>query len=182
MNAYSHISSAETRQEPVNAASFGKLIRSVFLGLRTRRIGTRGNSKYHYYGIRVKPSSMLQLSYSVEEQQQQQQEPPMMVNGKSSQQLPKKRPSGQQQNDASDKQQQQQPLPKLTLAPAPQLPEHLRQYLGNALPESSPDHRPSIDIKECQYPSKDKLLLFETAYNKHCQNIHDAVFEMKLTS
>ena len=40
--------------EPVNPASFGKLIRSVFLGLRTRRLGTRGNSKYHYYGIRVK--------------------------------------------------------------------------------------------------------------------------------
>ena len=53
------IFSAETKQEPVNAASFGKLIRSVFLGLRTRRIGTRGNSKYHYYGIRVKPTSIL---------------------------------------------------------------------------------------------------------------------------
>ncbi|TRZ09072.1 hypothetical protein HGM15179_018029, partial [Zosterops borbonicus] len=26
--------------EPVNAASFGKLIRSVFMGLRTRRLGT----------------------------------------------------------------------------------------------------------------------------------------------
>ncbi|CAG2171019.1 unnamed protein product, partial [Oppiella nova] len=45
--------------EPVNAASFGKLIRSVFIGLRTRRLGTRGNSKYHYYGIRVKPGSSL---------------------------------------------------------------------------------------------------------------------------
>ena len=54
----------ETNQEPVNAASFGKLIRSVFLGLRTRRIGTRGNSKYHYYGIRVKPNSVLQFSCS----------------------------------------------------------------------------------------------------------------------
>ena len=51
--------SKETNQDPVNAASFGKLIRSVFLGLRTRRIGTRGNSKYHYYGIRVKPNSTL---------------------------------------------------------------------------------------------------------------------------
>ena len=58
---YSHYQRhcAETKQEPVNAASFGKLIRSVFLGLRTRRIGTRGNSKYHYYGIRVKPTSIL---------------------------------------------------------------------------------------------------------------------------
>lgn len=45
--------------DPVNAASFGKLIRSVFLGLKTRRLGTRGNSKYHYYGIRLKPTSML---------------------------------------------------------------------------------------------------------------------------
>lgn len=32
---------AENKLEPVNAASFGKLIRSVFLGLRTRRLGTR---------------------------------------------------------------------------------------------------------------------------------------------
>ncbi|CAG4966674.1 unnamed protein product [Parnassius apollo] len=46
---------AAHRLEPVNAASFGKLIRSVFVGLRTRRLGTRGNSKYHYYGIRAKP-------------------------------------------------------------------------------------------------------------------------------
>lgn len=45
---------AAHRLEPVNAASFGKLIRSVFVGLRTRRLGTRGNSKYHYYGIRAK--------------------------------------------------------------------------------------------------------------------------------
>lgn len=49
----------ESKIEPVNAASFGKLIRSVFSGLRTRRLGTRGNSKYHYYGIRIKPESIL---------------------------------------------------------------------------------------------------------------------------
>jgi hypothetical protein len=49
----------EQNVEPVNPASFGKLIRSVFLGLRTRRLGTRGNSKYHYYGIRVKADSPL---------------------------------------------------------------------------------------------------------------------------
>lgn len=45
--------------DSVNAASFGKLIRSVFLGLRTRRLGTRGNSKYHYYGIKIKETSHL---------------------------------------------------------------------------------------------------------------------------
>lgn len=51
----------EHKLDPVNAASFGKLIRGVFLGLRTRRLGTRGNSKYHYYGIRLKPDSPLNL-------------------------------------------------------------------------------------------------------------------------
>ncbi|RUS79241.1 hypothetical protein EGW08_012971 [Elysia chlorotica] len=45
--------------DPMNPASFGKLIRSVFLGLRTRRLGTRGNSKYHYYGIRIRANSSL---------------------------------------------------------------------------------------------------------------------------
>ncbi|XP_064194997.1 DNA-binding protein RFX2-like isoform X1 [Anguilla rostrata] len=49
----------EQKLDPVNAASFGKLIRSVFMGLKTRRLGTRGNSKYHYYGIRLKPESPL---------------------------------------------------------------------------------------------------------------------------
>lgn len=49
----------DNKLDAVNAASFGKLIRSVFTGLRTRRLGTRGNSKYHYYGIRIKPGSSL---------------------------------------------------------------------------------------------------------------------------
>lgn len=34
----------EQKLDPVNAASFGKLIRSVFMGLRTRRLGTRYHS------------------------------------------------------------------------------------------------------------------------------------------
>lgn len=65
---YGHYQSfcKETNQEPVNAASFGKLIRSVFLGLKTRRIGTRGNSKYHYYGIRVKADSPLMKTEEVQ--------------------------------------------------------------------------------------------------------------------
>ncbi|CAG03413.1 unnamed protein product, partial [Tetraodon nigroviridis] len=43
--------------QPVNAASFGKIIRQQFPALTTRRLGTRGQSKYHYYGIAVKESS-----------------------------------------------------------------------------------------------------------------------------
>ncbi|XP_060778910.1 transcription factor RFX4 isoform X2 [Neoarius graeffei] len=43
--------------QPVNAASFGKIIRQQFPQLTTRRLGTRGQSKYHYYGLAVKESS-----------------------------------------------------------------------------------------------------------------------------
>lgn len=42
---------------PVNAASFGKIIRHTFPNLKTRRLGTRGQSKYHYYGITIKATS-----------------------------------------------------------------------------------------------------------------------------
>ena len=40
----------EQNLDPVNAASFGKLVRSMFQGLRTRRLGTRlNNVKYFIY-------------------------------------------------------------------------------------------------------------------------------------
>lgn len=32
----------------LNPASFGKLVRVLYHGLRTRRLGVRGESKYHY--------------------------------------------------------------------------------------------------------------------------------------
>jgi hypothetical protein len=51
----------QLRMSSVNAASFGKLIRSVFLGLKTRRLGTRGHSKYHYFGVRAKQHVRLDL-------------------------------------------------------------------------------------------------------------------------
>ncbi|XP_060081441.1 transcription factor RFX4-like [Ylistrum balloti] len=51
--------------QPVNAASFGKIIRQQFPQITTRRLGTRGQSKYHYYGIGVRESSIYyELIYS----------------------------------------------------------------------------------------------------------------------
>ncbi|KAJ8316181.1 hypothetical protein KUTeg_006195, partial [Tegillarca granosa] len=44
--------------QPVNAASFGKIIRQQFPQITTRRLGTRGQSKYHYYGIGVRETSI----------------------------------------------------------------------------------------------------------------------------
>ena len=36
----------------INAASFGKAVRAAFPGIKTRRLGHRGNSKYHYVSLR----------------------------------------------------------------------------------------------------------------------------------
>lgn len=37
---------------PINSASFGKAVRHAFPGIKTRRLGNRGNSKYHYISLR----------------------------------------------------------------------------------------------------------------------------------
>jgi regulatory factor X 1/2/3 len=47
----------ENKLKPLTAALLGKVINNVFVCLRTRRIGKRGNNEYHYYGIRVIPGS-----------------------------------------------------------------------------------------------------------------------------
>ncbi|KAL9007219.1 MAG: hypothetical protein Q9188_000022 [Gyalolechia gomerana] len=39
------------RVPPLNCASFGKLVRIVFPGIQTRRLGMRGESKYHYVDL-----------------------------------------------------------------------------------------------------------------------------------
>ena len=50
---------ANERIKPLNPASFGKLVRLMYPEIKTRRLGVRGHSKYHYCGIRLKgdPSS-----------------------------------------------------------------------------------------------------------------------------
>jgi Glu-tRNA(Gln) amidotransferase subunit E-like FAD-binding protein len=42
----------ETGVQQTNCATFGKILRSVFPNLKTRRLGSRGNTKHHYHGIR----------------------------------------------------------------------------------------------------------------------------------
>ena len=41
------------RVPPLNPASFGKLVRIIFPGIQTRRLGMRGESKYHYVDLEM---------------------------------------------------------------------------------------------------------------------------------
>src|SRR5271154_6799829 len=45
---------ATERLKPLNPASFGKLVRAVYPDIKTRRLGVRGQSKYHYCGIKLR--------------------------------------------------------------------------------------------------------------------------------
>ena len=41
----------DLRVQTLNPASFGKLVRIIFPNIVTRRLGVRGNSKYHYVDL-----------------------------------------------------------------------------------------------------------------------------------
>ncbi|CAD5118414.1 DgyrCDS7124 [Dimorphilus gyrociliatus] len=43
---------------PFCAATLGKIVRMKFPELSTRRLGTRGHSKYHYFGLAIRPNSI----------------------------------------------------------------------------------------------------------------------------
>ncbi|XP_061557102.1 MHC class II regulatory factor RFX1a isoform X2 [Phycodurus eques] len=167
----------EQKLEPVNAASFGKLIRSVFMGLRTRRLGTRGNSKYHYYGLRIKAgSSLLRL---MEDQQhlamrqqpfsQKQRLKPVhkvegMTNGTAS-------GAGQQQL-------QQQGSGQVDISTQVQ---QYQQFLDatRTLPEF-----PDIDLQGKPPPEGielDHIKSFQLLYREHCEAILDVMVNLQFT-
>ncbi|TRY80218.1 hypothetical protein DNTS_032308 [Danionella cerebrum] len=161
----------EQKLDPVNAASFGKLIRSIFMGLRTRRLGTRGNSKYHYYGIRVKPDSPLnrlqeELQYMALRQQPVQQKqrfkPVQKMDGVSSDGFSS---GGQQQTGSAAEQS--------FIAQS----QHHQQFLdgSRALPEFM-----DLDLVETVdgvIPEDVKAL--QTLYREHCEAILDVVVNLQ---
>ncbi|XP_066992717.1 DNA-binding protein RFX2 isoform X2 [Anabrus simplex] len=164
---------SEHKLEPVNAASFGKLIRSVFLGLRTRRLGTRGNSKYHYYGIRVKPTSPLnQLSDDgtsmAVRQQPSSQKRYKFLSG-----------SGQKGMDGQYEPNSNHSASNSS-STSPQHTHH-HQYLGdgsNAIPEF-PDieFSPGLTLPDdCTLEDVDT---FRSIYREHCEAFLDAVVNLE---
>lgn len=174
----------DSKIEPVNAASFGKLIRSVFSGLRTRRLGTRGNSKYHYYGIRIKPDSLLKQQQSQEE----------IASSSSS---PTKSTSSQHQTGGNHQQTSHNNQPTTStnshhntntnksskkLIFKPESYAACAQYLGDgtgALP-SFPllelDHTYPADI------TQQDLELFRLKYQEHCEKFLDAIINLEFNT
>ncbi|XP_074611964.1 DNA-binding protein RFX2-like isoform X2 [Acropora palmata] len=156
--------------DAVNAASFGKLIRSVFMGLRTRRLGTRGNSKYHYYGIRIKPSSPLN-ALSDESQVAMRQSPSTQKRLK-----PATRLDSSETGDAAT---QSTAVSADQQAQQSQMQQH-QQYLGDVtqgLPEFD-----ELDLKGIPPPeniTEQDLDTFVDMYREHCEAFLDMVVSLQ---
>ncbi|XP_043472783.1 DNA-binding protein RFX2 isoform X2 [Leptopilina heterotoma] len=161
---------SDNKLDPVNAASFGKLIRSVFLGLRTRRLGTRGNSKYHYYGIRVKPNSPLILLNEDGTSRQQ---------ATSNSQAKRFKFVNQKQDPTYDANTHSN-----TNISSHNSPPQYQQYLGeggNAIPEFPEiivGHGSSLP-EDCTLEDIDT---FRSIYREHCEAFLDAVLNFEFAT
>ncbi|XP_076235943.1 regulatory transcription factor Rfx isoform X2 [Calliopsis andreniformis] len=161
---------SENKLDPVNAASFGKLIRSVFLGLRTRRLGTRGNSKYHYYGIRVKPTSPLVMLNEDGTPRQQQNANSQTKRFKF---VNQKQDTTYENNTHSN-----------TNISSNNSPPQYHQYLGEAsgaipeFPEILVGHGSSLP-EDCTLEDIDT---FRSIYREHCEAFLDAVLNFEFAT
>jgi regulatory factor X 1/2/3 len=154
---------------PMNPASFGKLIRLVFAGIKTRRLGTRGHSKYHYYGIRMKPTSVLgQIA------------PEELRDFKASP-SDSEAAAGNENSaeEGSDPQQQQQQVE----GPTPLQLQH-QQFLGDASAVVLDFGSVKVDDNELlpEGISLEHLSTFEVMYVTHCEDLLEAVKTMQLAA
>ncbi|XP_072318844.1 MHC class II regulatory factor RFX1 isoform X2 [Eucyclogobius newberryi] len=163
----------EQKLEPVNAASFGKLIRSVFLGLRTRRLGTRGNSKYHYYGLRIKSGSPL-LRLMDEHQHMAMRQQPFSQKTRIKQ---VQKAQGIANGTAGGAGQQQ----IAGLCDISAQVQQYQQFLGvtRPLPECG-----DIDLQDRVLPEGvllEHLRAFQSLYKEHCEAIMDVMINLQFT-
>ncbi|XP_037391577.1 DNA-binding protein RFX2 isoform X3 [Pygocentrus nattereri] len=161
----------EQKLDPVNAASFGKLIRSVFMGLRTRRLGTRGNSKYHYYGIRVKPDSPLSRLQDDSQYMAMRQQP---VHQK--QRFKPLQKVSMMGDGLSGGSQHSSGTPEQSVAAQSQ---HHQQFIdmSHALPPF-----PSLDLGSCPLPERitmNDVKKLQSIYRDHCEATLDVVMNLQ---
>ncbi|XP_023131055.2 MHC class II regulatory factor RFX1 isoform X5 [Amphiprion ocellaris] len=162
----------EQKLEPVNAASFGKLIRSVFMGLRTRRLGTRGNSKYHYYGLRIKSGSPL-LRLMDEQQHMAMRQQPFSQKNRIK---PLQKTQGIANGTSGGTGQQGAALSDISAQV-----QQYQQFLeaSRALPDFV-----DIDLQDRTLPDGillEHLKAFQTLYREHCEAVLDVMVNLQFT-
>uniref|UniRef100_A0A1A7WIG2 Regulatory factor X, 1b (Influences HLA class II expression) n=2 Tax=Iconisemion striatum TaxID=60296 RepID=A0A1A7WIG2_9TELE len=163
----------EQKLEPVNAASFGKLIRSVFMGLRTRRLGTRGNSKYHYYGLRIKSGSPL-LRLMDEQQHMAMRQQPF---SQKSRIKPLQKAQGIANGTSGGAGQQQ----GAALSDISAQVQQYQQFLEASKPLQD---FVEMDLEGRTFPDGillEHLKAFQTLYREHCEAVLDVMVNLQFT-
>ncbi|XP_054635205.1 MHC class II regulatory factor RFX1 isoform X3 [Dunckerocampus dactyliophorus] len=163
----------EQKLEPVNAASFGKLIRSVFMGLRTRRLGTRGNSKYHYYGLRIKSGSPL-LRLMDEQQHMAMRQQPFSQKNRIK---PVQKTQGITNGTSGGVAQQQAAVVCDISAQVQQYQQFLEA--SRPLPEFVDMHLQERSLPDGILP--EHLKAFQALYREHCEAILDVMVNLQFT-
>lgn len=164
------------QSEPMNMATLGKHLRNLFPGIITRRLGNRGNSRYHYYG-------MAEIGVAIEEAPEGiSSQVPLRRRRKKD--LPKQRKSARNDED-SDYSEEDEPRPFRPIA--------LRSTVNTTMDflQCSPNH---LDYAEflrlqqeiCGYavgegPSEN-FNRFATSYQNHTADILQKLIERDFAS
>ncbi|OQV25959.1 MHC class II regulatory factor RFX1 [Hypsibius exemplaris] len=174
--------------EQMNQATFGKVIRSVFPAIRSRRLGTRGQSRYHYYGLRINLKSPLLAGHSLEEGALRSK--PGTNKRRKSVMVEAAKSAVSSTSSIEDNLFEQQ-TSQTVAASALQLSGHEFDHLGAdhaAVPErlfSGPEWG-RIDrllSTNSVYPlGSPDLCMFRDAYRRHCQAVLEAVLALRFSA
>ncbi|KAF7657053.1 hypothetical protein LDENG_00032470 [Lucifuga dentata] len=142
------------------------------MGLRTRRLGTRGNSKYHYYGLRIKSGSPL-LRLMDEQQHMAMRQQPFSQKNRVK---PLQKAQGITNGSSGGLGQQQAALCDISAQV-----QHYQQFLEASRP--LPDFV-DIDLQDGSLPDGillEHLKAFQTLYREHCEAILDVMINLQFT-
>jgi regulatory factor X 1/2/3 len=156
--------------KPITAASLGKVISNVFVCLKARRLGKRGNTKYHYDGIHAIPGS----------------EASQLLKDKkfaACQQPPQKRYKFLRCPDASVSGtlnvSNENTNPSVSSHQFNSLPQHPHQHLYLGDISGAVHYFPDIEIPTGYYLSGDctleDMIAFRLIYREHCAAFLDAI-------
>ncbi|XP_065177904.1 transcription factor RFX4-like [Sycon ciliatum] len=147
--------------QPVNSASFGKAMRQVFPNIKTRRLGTRGQSRYHYYGVGVRTASPYHALMDAALKSCTADSIPANIKLEASEPAPVAAVSSYPSSPCSPSQ-SSLPMASLPSSPLPGFPELASLQLPGEV-------------------SSEKVSLWLVLYKAHCQRILDAAIAENFT-
>eukprot|EP00055_Hartaetosiga_balthica_P013083 m.65778 g.65778 ORF g.65778 m.65778 type:complete len:744 (-) comp8165_c2_seq1:117-2348(-) len=156
-------------KSPCNSAGFGKTMRTVFKGVQSRRLGARGQSRYHYDGVRIKPSSAIAMLEMAQEGER-------MIHG-SENNNGEKEQSGDPSGGSNDAKKSQYRDPSLSAAALMMLARSVDKKLSlPAFPPLTKEDFSSEDVPlQLSSSLAEKSYKLTESYLKHCNDVLNSI-------